>query len=109
MRSNVDRHAAKTFALASFVMLAGFIGCAAASSVSPATRDAVVRTALDEAKYQCVTNPPNDARLQAACLALLGPVDDRDAATVDDSPVSGDGGPMNVGQGNAVRSVDGGP
>ena len=91
------------------VVVVGWVPFACFPSVSPSTRDALVRTALDEARYQCVTNPPNEARLQAACVALLGPaVEQRDAATVDDSPVSGDGGPVNVEQGNAVRRVDGG-
>ena len=81
------------------VVVVGWVPFACFPSVSPATRDVLVRTALDEARYQCVTNPPNEARLQAACVALLGP---------DDSPVSGDGGPMNVEQGNATRRVDGG-
>ena len=109
MRQDVDAHAARVFAGTLLILMVGFVACSAATAVSPSTRDTIVRTALDEAKYQCLANPPNDARLQTACLALLGPADDRDAATVDDSPVSGDGGPMNVEQGNAVRSVgDGG-
>ena len=109
MRQDVDAHAARVFAGTLLILMVGFVACSAATAVSPSTRDTIVRTALDEAKYQCLTNPPNDARLQAACLALIGPaVEQRDAATVDDSPVSGDGGPVSVEQGNATRRVEDG-
>ena len=83
----------------------------ACSSVSPTTRDAVVRTALDEARYQCVTSPPNDARLQAACVALLDATDGVSGAVPNvrplPSPEPSDAG-LDVTPGNAVRSVDGG-
>lgn len=90
------------------------LACSAARSVSPATRDALVRTALDEARYQCVTNPPNDARLQAACLALLevSGSEKTDATTspgpepIPSASPPSDAGAMNVVPGNAVRYVE---
>ena len=95
------------------VVLVGWapFACSAARSVSPATRDALVRTALDEACYQCVTSPPNDARLQAACVALLDATDGVSGAVPNarplPSPEPTDAG-LDVTPGNAVRSVDGG-
>lgn len=85
----------------------------ACSGVSPTTRNALVRTALDEARYQCVTSPPSEPRLQAACIALLDATDSGsakpDASTdVSPSPEPSDAG-LNTEPGNAVRSVgDGG-
>ncbi len=106
------------------VVVVGWVPFACFPSVSPSTRDALVRTALDESRYQCVTNPPNEARLQAACVALLDSgVGSAGAAKGNEAvppagPAVPDGGlsgsaqptpePMNVEQGNAVRGVDGG-
>lgn len=75
----------------------------ACSAVSPTTRDALVKTALDEARRQCSVNPPNDARLQAGCLALLEAEDDGrlDGGPLEGLVIKSDGAP-----GNAATRVE---
>ena len=103
------------------VVVVTWVPFACFPSVSPATRDVLVRTALDEARYQCGTNPPNDARLQSACVALLstddgvadagaskGNQDGSGPTTSDPAPAPSTSAPANVEQGNATRRVEDG-
>ena len=76
--------------------------------VSPATQEALVVIGIAELRDRCTVlfadGDPPAGRARDACLVLMV-LEPRES---DDAPVSGDGGPMNVEQGNAVRSVDGG-
>ena len=116
MRQDVDAHAARVFAGTLLILMIGFVACSAATAVplSPATQEALVVDGIALLRDRCTAlfakGDPPASRARDACMVLAAV--DRGLMVlepkVDDSPVSGDGGPMNVEQGNATRRVDGG-
>ena len=101
------------------VVVVGWVPFACSGSalpkVSPATQESLVVIGIAELRDRCAAlfadGDPPAGRARDACL-VLGAIDRGlmvlEPRESDDAPVSGDGGPMNVEQGNATRRVDGG-
>lgn len=111
-------HAARLLVGSAICLAVGWAqyGCGAARQVSPTTRDAAVKLAFDEFRYQCVQNPPSDARLQAACLVALQsdgaadagsvPEPDRPNETQRPGTIPGESAPSPTHPGDAGASFD---
>jgi hypothetical protein len=93
---------------AALTVAVGFAGVCCSASVP--TRADRLRLAIEAAQLGCVeylsgSVPARIPEADALCPLLAGPPATPES---DDAPVSGDGGPMNVEQGNATRRADGG-